>query len=84
MSDYTPDEIETGRKLFAGDWRFTFAAGTFGALLFAPLRSLQQYGFAVTVGILLDTFVVRSLLVPSIAVLLGRHNWWPSRRAHAS
>ena len=59
-------------------------AGTFGALLFAPLRSLQQYGFAVTVGILLDTFVVRSLLVPSIAVILGRHNWWPSRRAHAS
>ncbi len=59
-------------------------AGTFGALLLAPLRSLQQYGFAVTVGILLDTFVVRSLLVPSIAVILGRHNWWPSRRAHAS
>jgi RND superfamily putative drug exporter len=59
-------------------------AGTFGALLFAPLRSLQQYGFAVTIGILLDTFVVRSLLVPSIAVMLGRHNWWPSRRAHAS
>jgi len=59
-------------------------AGTFGALLFAPLRSLQQYGFAVTVGILLDTFVVRSLLVPSIAVMLGRHNWWPSRRARAA
>lgn len=59
-------------------------AGTFGALLFAPLRSLQQFGFAVTMGILLDTFVVRSLLVPSIAVLLGRHNWWPSRRAHAA
>jgi RND superfamily putative drug exporter len=58
-------------------------AGTFGALLLAPLRSLQQYGFAVTVGILLDTFVVRSMLVPSIAVILGRHNWWPSRRAHA-
>jgi GTP-binding protein len=32
MSDYTPDEIETGRKLFAGDWRFTFAAGTFAVL----------------------------------------------------
>ena len=59
-------------------------AGTFGALLLAPLRSLQQFGFAVTTGILLDTFVVRSLLVPSIAVILGRHNWWPSRRARAS
>ena len=56
-------------------------AGTFAALMFAPLRGLFQIGFATTVGILLDTFVVRSLLVPSIAVLLGRHNWWPSARA---
>ena len=56
-------------------------AGTFAALLFAPLEGLVQIGFATTVGILLDTFVVRSLLVPSIAVLLGRHNWWPSKRA---
>jgi RND superfamily putative drug exporter len=59
-------------------------AGTFAALMAAPLKSLQQFGFAVTVGILMDTFIVRSLLVPSIATLLGRHNWWPSRRAHAS
>ncbi|MCA1834075.1 MAG: MMPL family transporter [Actinomycetota bacterium] len=58
-------------------------AGTFAALMAAPLKSLQQFGFAVTVGILMDTFIVRSLLVPSIATLLGRHNWWPSRRAHA-
>ncbi len=58
-------------------------AGTFAALMLAPLRSLQQFGFAVTLGILLDTFVVRSLLVPSIAILLHRHNWWPSRRAWA-
>ena len=56
-------------------------AGTFAALMFAPLRGLLQIGFATTVGILLDTFVVRSLLVPSIAVLLGRRNWWPSKRA---
>lgn len=58
-------------------------AGTFAALMLAPLKSLQQFGFAVTVGILMDTFVVRSLLVPSIATILGRHNWWPSRRAFA-
>jgi RND superfamily putative drug exporter len=58
-------------------------AGTFAALLFAPMKGLQQMGFATTVGILLDTFVVRSLLVPSIATLLGRHNWWPSSRAYA-
>ena len=39
MSDHTPDEIETGRKLFAGDWRFIFAAGTFAAL--PPMRGLE-------------------------------------------
>jgi RND superfamily putative drug exporter len=58
-------------------------AGTFAALMLAPLRSLQQFGFAVSIGILLDTFVVRSLMVPALATLLGRHNWWPSRRAWA-
>jgi putative drug exporter of the RND superfamily len=31
------------------------------------------------VGILLDTFVVRTITVPAIAALLGRANWWPSR-----
>jgi putative drug exporter of the RND superfamily len=59
-------------------------AGTFAALMAAEVSSLVQMGFATTVGILLDTFVVRSLLVPSIATLLGRHNWWPSRRASAA
>jgi GTP-binding protein len=39
MSDYTPDEIETGRKLFAGDWQFTAAAGTFAVL--PAMRGLE-------------------------------------------
>lgn len=56
-------------------------AGTFAVLLVAPLRSLMQLGLAAAVGILLDTFVVRALLVPALAVLLGRWNWWPSARA---
>lgn len=55
-------------------------AGSFAALMSAELESMRQMGFATTVGILLDTFVVRTLLVPSIAVILGRWNWWPSRR----
>lgn len=59
-------------------------AGTFAALMASQVQSLVQMGFATTVGILLDTFVVRSLLVPSIATLLGRHNWWPSHRARAA
>lgn len=58
-------------------------AGTFAVLLAAPLRSLMQLGLAAAVGILLDTFVVRALVVPSLAILLGRWNWWPSARAGA-
>ena len=56
-------------------------AGTFAALLAAPLDGMVQLGFSATLGILVDTFVVRSLLVPSIAVLAGSGSWWPSRRA---
>ena len=48
------------------------------ALIIQPLELLQQIGFAVAAGILLDTFVVRALLVPSIVLLLGKWNWWPS------
>jgi RND superfamily putative drug exporter len=54
-------------------------AGTFLVLTTLPLRDLYQFGIAVALGVLLDTFVVRALLVPGIVVLLGRFNWWPSR-----
>ena len=50
-------------------------AGTFGVLITFRVTFLQQIGFAVGAGVLLDTFVVRSLLVPSIVCLLGRWNW---------
>ena len=59
-------------------------SGTFGVLLILPLQFLQQIGFAVAAGILLDTFIVRALFVPSIVFLLGRWNWWPSRSSHVS
>ncbi|MDX1657781.1 MAG: MMPL family transporter [Nitriliruptorales bacterium] len=59
-------------------------AGTFAAMMSAEMNSLVQMGFATTAGILLDTFVVRTFLVPSIATLLGRRNWWPSSRASAT
>lgn len=53
-------------------------AGTFAALMTLPLQDLFQLGFAVAVGVLLDTFVVRSLMVPAIVLLLGKWNWWPA------
>ena len=53
-------------------------AGTFGTLAFAPLQTLFQVGIAVGIGILLDTFIIRAILVPAIATLLGKWNWWPN------
>ncbi len=55
-------------------------AGTFSVLTTLPLRELVQLGFAVMLGVLLDTFVVRAVLVPSVVLLLGRWNWWPARQ----
>jgi RND superfamily putative drug exporter len=54
-------------------------AGTFGVLgLVGGDSSVEQIGYGIAFGILLDTFFVRTLLVPSIVALLGRWNWWPS------
>jgi RND superfamily putative drug exporter len=55
-------------------------AGTFAALTSAPIQTLVQVGAALAIGILVDAFLVRALLVPSIAALLGRWNWWPFSR----
>jgi RND superfamily putative drug exporter len=54
-------------------------AATFGALSVLPLLFLTQLAFLVGFGVLLDTFVVRSLVVPSAVTLLGDRTWWPSR-----
>ncbi len=59
-------------------------AGTFGVLAFSgdPGSSnaeVRQVGTVLAIGILLDTFLVRTLLVPSVVALLGRWNWWPSK-----
>ncbi len=55
-----------------------FAASMAG-LLFSSIGIVVQGGFVIGVGILLDTFVVRTITVPAIAALVGRANWWPSR-----
>ncbi len=49
------------------------------ALLAGRVTTIGQVGFTIAVGLLLDTFVVRSLLVPALATLLGRRLWWPQR-----
>lgn len=54
-------------------------AATFGALTVIPLVFLAQIAFIVAFGVLLDTLIVRSLLVPAFAVDIGRWTWWPSR-----
>ncbi|MGA3057485.1 MAG: MMPL family transporter [Candidatus Limnocylindrales bacterium] len=55
-------------------------AGTFGALVTSPLQLLFQVGLTVALGVLIDTFVVRSLLVPAITAFLGEWAWWPWHR----
>jgi RND superfamily putative drug exporter len=55
-------------------------AGTFGALTLSPLQILFQTGTAVALGVLIDTFLVRSLLIPALTTLFGGRSWWPSHR----
>ena len=52
-------------------------AGTFATLTLLPLEQLVQIGATVAIGVLLDTFVVRSLLIPAITYLCGERAWWP-------
>ncbi|MFE3311923.1 MMPL family transporter [Embleya sp. NPDC059213] len=54
-------------------------AATFAVLMTQPIRELFQFGFAMAFGILLDTFLIRPLLVPAIVRLLGDHALWPAR-----
>ena len=56
-------------------------AGTFAALGTLPLVFITEIGFAVAFGVLLDTIVVRSLLVPALVYEVGKPVWWPSRLA---
>lgn len=56
-------------------------ATTFAALGIVPLLFLAQLAFLVALGVLIDTFVVRSLLVPALVHDIGRASWWPGRLA---
>jgi putative drug exporter of the RND superfamily len=56
-------------------------AGTFAVLATIPATFLTEIGFAVAIGILLDTIVVRSVLVTALNLDIGRWMWWPSKLA---
>ena len=57
-------------------------AGTFAMLGTLPLVEFTEIGFAVALGVLLDTIIVRSVLVTALTLDIGRHMWWPSRLAN--
>jgi RND superfamily putative drug exporter len=86
MRDESPHSMRYGiiRTLSSTGGVITAAGLIFAAsmcgLLFSSIGTVVQGGFVIGVGILLDTFLVRTITVPAIAALVGRANWWPSRR----
>jgi RND superfamily putative drug exporter len=58
-------------------------AGTFAVLGVLPLTFLTEIGFVIAFGVLLDTFIVRSVLVPALVFDIGPNIWWPSRLARS-
>ena len=59
-------------------------AGTFSTLAALPLVFLTEIGLTIAVGVLIDTFLVRSLLLPALVLDIGDRVWWPSALAHVA
>ncbi|MGG3800814.1 MMPL family transporter [Metabacillus fastidiosus] len=54
-------------------------ATTFAVLITQPVMELRVFGFAVAVGILVDTFIVRPIAIPALIVILGKYSFWPKK-----
>lgn len=59
-------------------------AGTFGALTQIPEVNITEVGVAVALGVMVDTFLVRTVLVPASLLTIGPRVWWPSRSCPVS
>lgn len=59
-------------------------AGSFGALMLASVTGLRELGFAVAFGVMLDTLLLRTILVPALVVLVGERSWFPGRLVRAA
>ena len=87
MLEDSPDGSPAGiaRAVAATGGVITSAGLLFAASMFAMMSgsvlTLAQIGFTIGMGLLLDTFVVRTLVIPSVATLLGPRIWWPRRPA---
>ncbi len=85
IRDESPDGIRSGviRTVSQTGGVITAAGLIFAAsmvgLQFSNITTLAQIGFIIAAGILLDTFLVRTVTVPATAVLVGKWNWWPSK-----
>jgi len=66
----------TGAVVTSAGLVFAFTMSSFA---FSDLQMIGQFGTTVGIGLLFDTLIVRSLMTPSIAALLGRWFWWPRR-----
>ena len=84
VRDESPDDVRAGVIKTVGTTGgvitsagLIFAGSMFG-LLFGSISGMVQAGFIIGVGLLVDTFLVRTVTVPALAVIIGRANWWPT------
>jgi RND superfamily putative drug exporter len=59
-------------------------AASFAMLALVPIGPFREFAVAIALGVVIDTFVVRTLLIPSVFTTLGAWSWWPARGTPSS